>query len=152
MICFEDECCFICGSEKQLELHHIFGGANRKKADDDGLTVYLVVIVIEKVGLACISLQKWHNSCMRWASSCGLTIIRGVPYETFQDVTVGIIYVTTIQSGKRNKQMMLTKKRWLPPSLFWVAIRICCIHHICSRSDEGCRQRYRGIRCRQANH
>ena len=41
MIHFEDECCFICGSEKQLELHHIFGGANRRKADDDGLTVYL---------------------------------------------------------------------------------------------------------------
>lgn len=41
MICFEDECCFICGSEKQLELHHIFGGANRKKADDDGLCISL---------------------------------------------------------------------------------------------------------------
>ena len=33
--------CFICGSCRNLELHHVFGGANRKRSDKDGLTVYL---------------------------------------------------------------------------------------------------------------
>ncbi len=33
--------CFICGRWTQTERHHIFGASNRKKADKDGLTVYL---------------------------------------------------------------------------------------------------------------
>ena len=33
--------CFMCGSTKWLECHHIFGGANRKKSDKYGLVVYL---------------------------------------------------------------------------------------------------------------
>lgn len=34
--------CYICGSRRDLELHHcIHGVANRKLADEDGLTVYL---------------------------------------------------------------------------------------------------------------
>lgn len=34
--------CFICGSRRDLELHHVmFGSANRKLADEDGLTVWL---------------------------------------------------------------------------------------------------------------
>lgn len=34
--------CFICGSRMNLELHHcIHGSANRKLADEDGLTVWL---------------------------------------------------------------------------------------------------------------
>ena len=41
MTCFEDRVCFICGSRERVELHHIFGAANRGKSDDDGLTVYL---------------------------------------------------------------------------------------------------------------
>lgn len=37
-------CCYLCGengSRDPLERHHVFGGSNRKKADADGLTVYL---------------------------------------------------------------------------------------------------------------
>lgn len=34
--------CYICGSESDLEKHHcVFGTANRKKADSDGLWVWL---------------------------------------------------------------------------------------------------------------
>lgn len=33
--------CFICKTTRNLELHHIFGGAYRSKSDRDGLTVYL---------------------------------------------------------------------------------------------------------------
>lgn len=41
MIKFEDRSCFICGSRERVELHHIFGAANRGRSDDDGLTVFL---------------------------------------------------------------------------------------------------------------
>lgn len=37
----EDKKCFICGSYNWIELHHIFGGANRKKSEKYGLVVYL---------------------------------------------------------------------------------------------------------------
>lgn len=33
--------CFICGRIAPTENHHIFGGGSRKRADKDGLTVYL---------------------------------------------------------------------------------------------------------------
>lgn len=33
--------CYLCKRWTQTENHHIFGGAYRKKADKDGLTVYL---------------------------------------------------------------------------------------------------------------
>lgn len=33
--------CFICGKTINLHNHHIIFGKNRKKADEDGLTVYL---------------------------------------------------------------------------------------------------------------
>lgn len=33
--------CFVCHKKNFLHLHHIFFGRNRKKADEDGLTVYL---------------------------------------------------------------------------------------------------------------
>ena len=33
--------CYVCGLENNLHLHHILFGKNRKKADEDGLTVYL---------------------------------------------------------------------------------------------------------------
>ena len=33
--------CYICGRKSPLERHHIFGAANRPKADKDGLVVYL---------------------------------------------------------------------------------------------------------------
>lgn len=32
--------CYVC-KRTPVELHHIFGGINRKNADQDGLTVYL---------------------------------------------------------------------------------------------------------------
>lgn len=33
--------CKLCGSQRWLERHHIFGGANRKKSEKYGLVVYL---------------------------------------------------------------------------------------------------------------
>ncbi len=33
--------CFICGRRGPTEYHHIFGAANRKKSDKDGMTVWL---------------------------------------------------------------------------------------------------------------
>lgn len=33
--------CVLCGSPNQLERHHIFGGALRKKSERYGLVVYL---------------------------------------------------------------------------------------------------------------
>jgi hypothetical protein len=33
--------CFICGRTDWLERHHIFGGANRKLSEEDGLVVDL---------------------------------------------------------------------------------------------------------------
>ena len=36
-----DKKCYICGTNQNLHLHHVIFGKNRRKADDDGLTVYL---------------------------------------------------------------------------------------------------------------
>lgn len=36
-----NEKCFMCGSTRWLECHHLFGGANRKKSTQYGLMVYL---------------------------------------------------------------------------------------------------------------
>lgn len=33
--------CYVCGTTSNLHNHHILFGKNRKKADEDGLTVYL---------------------------------------------------------------------------------------------------------------
>lgn len=33
--------CYICGTTINLHLHHILFGKNRKKADEDGLVIYL---------------------------------------------------------------------------------------------------------------
>ena len=33
--------CYICGDKNNLHLHHILFGKNRKKADEDGLVVWL---------------------------------------------------------------------------------------------------------------
>lgn len=38
-----DKECFLCGRQTGLHLHHVCHGFNRKKADEDGLTVYLCV-------------------------------------------------------------------------------------------------------------
>lgn len=37
----EEKRCYFCGSDRNLEKHHIFGGANRKWSEKYGLTVYL---------------------------------------------------------------------------------------------------------------
>ena len=39
----ESETCFLCGRNRHagLEWHHIFGGANRKHSEEDGLKVLL---------------------------------------------------------------------------------------------------------------
>lgn len=37
----ENKQCCVCGSRYNLHLHHILFGKNRKKADEDGLTVWL---------------------------------------------------------------------------------------------------------------
>lgn len=36
-----DRECFICGSRRNIEEHHIFGGSNRKRSTQQGLTVDL---------------------------------------------------------------------------------------------------------------
>lgn len=36
-----DKYCFICGCQRNLEKHHIFGGGLRKKSELYGLTVWL---------------------------------------------------------------------------------------------------------------
>lgn len=36
-----EKACFLCGSTRWLERHHIFGGALRKKSERYGLVVYL---------------------------------------------------------------------------------------------------------------
>lgn len=33
--------CYVCGKNNNLHYHHIYFGKNRKKADKDGLTIYL---------------------------------------------------------------------------------------------------------------
>lgn len=33
--------CYICGSQKWLEKHHVYYGINRKKSEQNGFTVYL---------------------------------------------------------------------------------------------------------------
>lgn len=34
--------CFVCGTTKDLHVHHIFEGvANRKKSEEDGMKIYL---------------------------------------------------------------------------------------------------------------
>lgn len=41
IIC-NDKRCFICGTENNIHIHHlIYGSANRKKSEEDGLWVYL---------------------------------------------------------------------------------------------------------------
>ena len=37
----EQKECFVCHTKDNLHLHHILYGHKRKKADEDGLTVYL---------------------------------------------------------------------------------------------------------------
>lgn len=37
----EEKHCRICGSVRDLEEHHVFGAANRKRSDRDGLTIWL---------------------------------------------------------------------------------------------------------------
>lgn len=36
-----DKKCLVCGTDCNLHLHHIYGGANRKVSDKMGFTVYL---------------------------------------------------------------------------------------------------------------
>lgn len=42
IVCNQDiKQCYVCGAKHNLHLHHIIFGKNRKKADQDGLTVWL---------------------------------------------------------------------------------------------------------------
>lgn len=41
IICDYKDHCFLCGSHRDIEIHHIMGGANRKLSDRYGLTVPL---------------------------------------------------------------------------------------------------------------
>lgn len=63
--------CYVCGSECDLEKHHcIMGTANRKKAEEDGLWVYLChrdhhavhnEDIWEKQALQQIAQQHWEQ-------------------------------------------------------------------------------------------
>lgn len=37
----KEKCCYVCGTTKNLQEHHIFGGASRKLSERDGLKVWL---------------------------------------------------------------------------------------------------------------
>lgn len=37
----DERVCFMCGSYRMLEEHHVFGASNRKKSEQLGLKVYL---------------------------------------------------------------------------------------------------------------
>ena len=42
IVCNQDiKQCYVCSTRNNLHLHHIMFGKNRKKADEDGLTVWL---------------------------------------------------------------------------------------------------------------
>lgn len=41
--CDSDERCYICGSHRNLQVHHCLHGSRRKAADRYGLTVHLCV-------------------------------------------------------------------------------------------------------------
>lgn len=43
----EEKECFICGKTTGLHKHHIYGGANRKKSEENGFWVWLA--------------PEWHN-------------------------------------------------------------------------------------------
>lgn len=63
--------CYLCGTEQNLQIHHcIFGTANRKKADADGLFVHLCASchnavhnqdIWEKRALQEIAQEKWEE-------------------------------------------------------------------------------------------
>lgn len=35
--------CYICKTQRDLQRHHIFGGPNRRRSEDDGLWIFLCV-------------------------------------------------------------------------------------------------------------
>lgn len=37
----DEKYCMICATEQNLQKHHIFGGPNRKKSEEDGLWIWL---------------------------------------------------------------------------------------------------------------
>lgn len=41
IICDYDDHCFLCGSYRDIEIHHVMGGANRKLSDKYGLIIPL---------------------------------------------------------------------------------------------------------------
>lgn len=58
--------CFLCGRWGNLEIHHIFGGANRKKSQKYGLTVALCGIKCHREGKRAVhrynkTAQKLHK-------------------------------------------------------------------------------------------
>lgn len=66
--------CFLCGQQNGLTLHHCVHGANRKKADEDGLTVYLCVLCHTN-----LHQRGWHDKDLKviaqkaWESHYGTT-------------------------------------------------------------------------------
>lgn len=59
--------CYLCGASGTVQLHHCIHGYNRKKADEDGLTVWLCVEChtnlhqrgIDDKELKAIAEKKW---------------------------------------------------------------------------------------------
>lgn len=53
--------CYLCGRSYPLHRHHVLHGFNRKKADQDGLTVYLCIdchIALHQLGFHDRELKK----------------------------------------------------------------------------------------------
>lgn len=63
--------CYLCGSVRDLQLHHCQHGPNRSRADEDGLTVHLCVTCHTNLHsrgwgdkeLKQISQRAWEDKC-----------------------------------------------------------------------------------------
>ena len=68
--------CHICGRWGYTERHHIFGGANRRRSERDGLVVNLCVLCHregkEAVHRSAVTMQRLHEEGQRmWMERTG---------------------------------------------------------------------------------
>ncbi len=76
----DEKYCMVCGVTQGLQKHHIFGGPNRKKSEDDGLWIWLCLDhhtgdhgIHTAKGSAMM--QKYHEIGERtWLQKNGTTI------------------------------------------------------------------------------
>lgn len=62
----ESKRCYICGKKDNLHLHHIFGGtANRKKSDEDKLTVWLCASCHNAIHTSVKEFDRWLAKALK---------------------------------------------------------------------------------------